>query len=264
MSFLPAVLLQTAPLPCFSPAQPLQILAECGPYRARLAQTQADRTAVYRLRFLVFNLELHEGLESSYRDGLDTDCYDAACDHLLVEHTASGTVVGTYRMQTGETAASHFGYYSEQEFDFAPFVAMRSSIIELGRACIHRNHRSPAVLNLLWKGVVRHSRRLGGRYLIGCCSLTSQHPEEGRAVFEQLGAYTVEPELLTAPQPAWALPFTGGDLPEVEIPRLLRAYLALGARICGEPAIDKAFGTIDFLTLLDLEMLHPRVQRRFA
>jgi putative hemolysin len=47
------------------------------------------------------------------------------------------------------------------------------------------------------------------------------------------------------------------------MPKLLRAYLAVGAKICGPPAIDREFKTIDFLTLMDLETLHPRVYARF-
>jgi putative hemolysin len=39
--------------------------------------------------------------------------------------------------------------------------------------------------------------------------------------------------------------------------------LAVGAKICGPPAIDREFRTIDFLTLLDLEALHRRVYARF-
>ena len=36
-------------------------------------------------------------------------------------------------------------------------------------------------------------------------------------------------------------------------PKLLSAYLALGAGVCGPPAIDREFRTIDFLTWLDVE-----------
>ena len=36
---------------------------------------------------------------------------------------------------------------------------------------------------------------------------------------------------------------------------LLRAYLTVGAQICGPPALDAEFGAIDFLTLLDLAAL---------
>jgi putative hemolysin len=216
-----------------------EILADCGTYRARLAVSEPDRLAAFRLRFLVFNLELNEGLESAYADGYDTDAFDAVCDHLIVEHAATGAIVGTYRLQTGDTAAANLGYYSEQEFDFAPFEPLRSRIIELGRACVHRDHRTSDVLNLLWKGIARY------------------------AIHQRLGACLSEPELRTSPTAEYALPPVEGPLPELEVPRLLRAYLALGARICSTPALDRTFGTIDYLTLLDLETLHPRVARRF-
>jgi putative hemolysin len=44
----------------------------------------------------------------------------------------SGAIVGTYRMQLGDVAGRNFGYYSEQEFCFAPYEGMRSQIVELG------------------------------------------------------------------------------------------------------------------------------------
>jgi putative hemolysin len=49
----------------------------------------------------------------------------------------------------------------------------------------------------------------------------------------------------------------------VQIPKLLRAYLTMGAKICGAPALDTQFKTIDFLTLLDLDSLHPLARMRF-
>jgi putative hemolysin len=48
-----------------------------------------------------------------------------------------------------------------------------------------------------------------------------------------------------------------------KIPKLMRAYLSLGAWICGPPALDRKFKTIDFLTLLDLENLPPLARARF-
>src|SRR5713226_1629073 len=110
----------------------------CGEYHLRYAQTTTDLEAALRLRFLVFNLELNKGLESAFQDGLDRDLFDSVCDHLIVEHRATQTVVGTYRLQTGETAAGALGYYSRREFDFAPYEPMRSQMVELGRAAIDR------------------------------------------------------------------------------------------------------------------------------
>jgi putative hemolysin len=104
-----------------------------GRYRVRLAQDGNDRIAACRLRFNVFNVEKGEGLSSSYSTGLDQDRFDSVCDHLIVEDSEDGQVVGTYRMQPGFTAAAAFGYYSAQEFEFAPYECIRQQVLELAR-----------------------------------------------------------------------------------------------------------------------------------
>jgi putative hemolysin len=239
------------------------IRLETAEFVVRLALTEEERMAAYRLRFMVFNLEMNEGLESAYADGYDKDHFDDVCDHMIVEDRRTGAVVGTYRMQMGDVAGRFFGYYSEQEFCFRPYEAMRKEIVELGRACIHRDFRSSDVLHLLWRGIARYSLVNGGRYMMGCCSLTSQDVEEGHAVFETLRECMVQPELRTVATKAFALPAAKGKMPEARAPKLLRAYLTIGAKICSEPAIDREFKTIDFLTLLDLQTLHPRIAKRF-
>ena len=118
-----------------TPIEALRLLVGANrTYSTRLACSADDVRAAQALRFSVFNLELKEGLEESYCTGLDVDRFDAVCDHLLVEHTDRKEVVGTYRLQTGTNAGDKLGYYSAQEFDFAPSEPMRSEIIELGRA----------------------------------------------------------------------------------------------------------------------------------
>jgi putative hemolysin len=236
---------------------------EAGAYVARLALTEQERNDTYRLRFMVFNLELNEGLQSAYVDGYDKDKFDDVCDHLIVEEKTTGEIVGTYRIQMGDVAGRNFGYYSEQEFDFTPYEHMRSQIVELGRACIRRDHRSPEVLNLLWRGIARYSLMNGGRYMMGCCSLTSQNPDEGYAVHDSLKNWMAEEALQTKAKGEFVMPERTCGASEERAPKLLRAYLTIGAKICSGPAIDREFKTIDFLTLLDLQTLHPRVAARF-
>jgi putative hemolysin len=221
-------------------------------YRLRLASCQADVRAAQALRFAVFNVELDEGLVHSYDTGLDADPFDTVCDHLLVEEASSNAVVGTYRLQTGARAASALGYYGEREFDFAPFEPLRRETLELGRACIDQGHRSFSVLNLLWKGIALYAQRHRARYLIGCSSLTSQDAALGAAAFRHLQAHLAPPERRTRPWPEFACPLDSVAGTPPHIPRLLSAYLALGAEICGAPAIDREFRTVDFLTCLDL------------
>ncbi len=63
--------------------------------------TERDRAEAYRLRFVVFNLELHEGLMSAYVDGLDRDQFDPVCEHLLVEDKRDGSIIGDVPAPTG-------------------------------------------------------------------------------------------------------------------------------------------------------------------
>lgn len=105
---------------------------EGSPYSMRRARGLADIQAAQALRFLVFNLELNEGLESSFATLRDEDRFDPVCDHLLVEDTRSGDIIGTYRLQTGTAAGRHLGYYSAQEFDFERFEPFRSQMRRAG------------------------------------------------------------------------------------------------------------------------------------
>ena len=231
-------------------------------YRLRLAETAADIHAAQMLRFMVFNIELKEGLSQSFATCLDADRFDAVCDHLLVEESCSGDIVGTYRLQSGSRAASHHGYYSEREFEFAPFEHLRPSMLELGRACIHAAHRSFTVLSMLWNGILAYARHCGARYLIGCSSLTSRDAAVGAATYQRLMPHLAAPGLRTKPTVDFACPLEVVASNAPKTPKLLAAYLGLGAQICGAPAIDREFGTIDFLTLVDLH--EPAQARRLA
>jgi putative hemolysin len=167
-------------------------------------------------------------------------------------------------MQSGLTAAAGFGYYSAQEFDFSPYECIRDQVLELGRASIDREHRSSEVLTLLWRGIARYAKHYGLRYLIGCSSLNSTDPVAGWSLYQALGSQLVSSEYFTVPTAAYALPSCKCDAAvPVKLPKLLRTYLGVGARICGPPAWDRAFGTIDFLTLLDLEQIAPAARSRF-
>lgn len=248
-----------------------QIHAEVGRYRLRMAQSVEDRDAVCRLRFRVFNIELGKGLESSYENGMDADQFDLFCEHLLVEdklaENPARRVVGTYRLQAGLTAQQNLGYYSEQEFDFSPYESIRAEVLELGRASIDREHRTPEVLTLLWRGIAQYANSMKLRYLIGCSSLNSKDPAEGWRLYQQLGPYRVAGAFETRPNDAYLCPLpahtpTSEEL-AVKIPKLLRTYMLIGARVCAPPAWDREFGTIDFLTLLDLEQLSDAARNRF-
>lgn len=241
-----------------------------GRYRVRFATSHDELDSILRLRYRVFNLEMGEGLAQSALTERDEDPFDETCHHLLVEHEGTGGIIGTYRMQTGAMAESGVGFYSAGEFDLAglpaPIVA-RS--IEVGRACIAREHRNRQVLFLLWKGLARYMGVNHKRYLFGCCSLSTLDPAEGQRVMRHLEHRgSLHPELTVLPRPGFecAMSAAGaaGDTEEpADLPSLFRTYLRYGAWVCGPPAIDREFKTIDFLVLFDVEAMEPRSYRLF-
>ncbi len=257
---------ETADYPCCREALPPGEIAG-GRYRVRFAQNAADLDRILRLRFEIFNLELGEGLDEAYRTGRDEDELDAHFHHLMIVSGDTGEVVGTYRMQTAEMAGRQGGFYSAGEFDLSgvpPAVMARA--IEVGRACVARENRNGRVLHLLWRGLAAYLSWNRKSYLFGCCSLTSQDPALGVSVLNHLvrlghlhDTIRVEP----LPSTTCVLENPAAPLPPPHVPALFQTYLNLGARICGPPAIDRLFKTIDFLVVLNVDELDRTTFRSF-
>jgi putative hemolysin len=234
-------------------------------YAVRFAETAAEVDAVLKLRFDVFNLELGEGLESSFLTGRDEDGFDGSCHHLMVVERASGDVVGTYRLQTGVMAAEARGFYSAGEFDLSHLpAAVLADAVEVGRACIARAHRNTRVLFLLWKGLAAYLAHHRKRYFFGCCSLPSQDAREAQRVsrFLERGGH-MHPGLAVPPRPGFECDEADADDAPPRIPPLFGIYLRYGAKVCSPPAIDRAFGTTDFFILFDADAMDRRTHRMF-
>jgi len=191
------------------------------------------------------------------------------CHHLLVVEKADQKIVGTYRMQTAEMAARAGGFYSADEFQIDQLPRdVLADAVELGRACIAREHRNRRVLFLLWRGLALYLSTFKKRYLFGCCSLTSQDPAAGLVLLRQLEERCVlHPEYVVAPIAGLECVCSDEDRRRcgpVELPTLFEMYLRYGALVCGSPAIDRRFKTIDYLVLLDVEDLDPQTYALFA
>lgn len=237
-----------------------------GRYRMRFLRDRGELERVLRLRFEVFNLELKEGLDGSYETGMDRDEYDRYCHHLVVEDVSKNEIVGTYRLQTNEMACA--GFYSAVVFDLSTIGEdVLEEAVELGRACIDRAHRNTQVLYLLWKGLAGYMTHNRKRYLFGCCSLTSQDPDEGYLINDLLekGGYQHE-RIRLRPRPGfecYPVDYRVADWRAVSLPRLFRTYLRFGARVCGAPAIDRQFKTIDYFVVFDLSEMGDQMRRMF-
>jgi putative hemolysin len=250
----------TAELPDFEHAS--------GRYHTSFARTPADLVAIQRLRFEVFNLELGEGLDDSFATGLDRDRFDATCHHVVVRSQESGAVVGTYRVQTAGMARAGAGWYTATEYDLSALPEwLLDAAVETGRACVAREHRNGRVLNHLWRALAAYLAWNKKRYLFGCCSLTSQDPHVAKQTHDFLASGGFLRRDLSAPAlPAYRCYEQGFDADvdvSVKLPPLFASYLKLGAKIVGEPALDRHFKTVDFLALLDVGDLDPHTYRTF-
>lgn len=268
MSSLPAAPLKNGAYPQFPKYLPSEVV-RAGKYELRFATSQEEVDSIQRLRFEVFNLELEEGLEGSHETGKDEDAFDEVCHHMMIIEKDAG-VVGTYRLQTREMAEQGgFGFYSATEYDFSMLSDDVLDLgVELGRACIARDHRSLRVLYLLWRGIGIYLTHNNRRYVFGCSSLTSQDPAEGHRVFEFFKENGhVHPSISVSPLEGYQCELPANtdvlDARKAKVPRLLRVYLSLGAKVCSPPAIDRNFKTIDYLTIFDTEKLTEQAQAYF-
>jgi putative hemolysin len=230
--------------------------------RYSFARTPGEVMEAQRLRYKVFVEEM--GARVPGHDRLDRDGFDAFCEHLLVRDAESGKVVGTYRILDPQMAAEAGGYYSAAEFDLARLMHLAPAMVELGRACVHRDYRNGATIGLLWAGLARFMQRNGYQYLIGCASIgMTDGGHRAASLYAGLeqkflapADYRVFPH---CPLPVAAL---RQDI-KVPCPALLKGYLRLGAWICGEPHWDAEFNCADLLVMLPMTRMSERYARHF-
>ncbi len=251
-----------------APVAPSSAAPDTDPsYSILVASTTDEIRAAQRLRYAVFAEEMGARLHTSVA-GLDVDEFDEHCDHLIVREDRTGGVVGTYRMLPPRRAAAAGRLYSDGEFDLSALDSMRDVIVETGRSCVHPDHRSGVVINLMWTGIARYLHLYDRRWLAGCASVplvdggdaASSVWEVARAKHLSPPTLRVGPRIPYAMRPAPSL--DRGKL-LTAVPPLLRGYLRLGAWICGEPAHDADFGVADFFVLLSLDRVDPRYLRHF-
>ena len=236
-------------------------------YSLLVARQEAEVRAAQRLRHRVFAGELGAVLHSP-EPGLDVDDFDAYCDHLVVREDRTGEIVGTYRMLPPDGARNAGGLYCETEFTVAGLADLREVLVETGRSCVHPEHRTGAVVSLVWAGVARYLLLTGHRWLVGCVSVPLHTPGEpdgalAAGVWDTARARHLAPEQYRVTP---LVPWNDARVPRpqrVVLPPLLRGYLRLGAWVCGPPAHDPDFRVADFLVLLSLARVDPRYLRYF-
>lgn len=233
-------------------------------YLVGLAQSRDEVREVQQLRYQVFSQE-YGAIFLGPEKGLDQDQFDDYCDHIIVRNRQSARIVGTYRILLPEQARRAGGYYSQHEFFLTRLERQIGDLVELGRSCVHPDHRSGAVIMLLWKAIAQYMHRHRCQHLIGCASVSMRDGGiQAASLWDRVCIkMPIDPTLEAYPKNRLPLDQIVRN-PLVTEPPLLRAYLSMGAVICSEPSWDPDFNTADFLVFLDLSQISPRYARHFG
>ncbi|WP_128254113.1 GNAT family N-acetyltransferase [Falsirhodobacter deserti] len=238
----------------------------------RLAQDERDLRAAQRLRYRVFVEELGgDGELVDHDRKLEIDRFDPFFDHLILvdgrrDADALEDVVGVYRLLPGERAAAAGGFYSESEYDLSVLGRSGRKLLELGRSCVHADHRGGMAMMHLWNGLADYVLDRGFEVLFGPASF---HGTDIEALAQPLAFlhhnHLAPGDLRVTAQPA---SYQRMDLIAAEdvdrkaamqgIPALIKAYLRLGGCV-GEGAwIDHAFNTTDVCLVMDTGRMSAR------
>ena len=257
-------------VPTFQPNVRFQF--EKGHYLIKTAADGEELRRCLELRFEVFHREL---LKKKRTFGVDVDKLDLICDHLVIVDQRTNRVIGTYRLNCSKFTGQ---FYSAGEFNLGKLLELPGHKLELGRACIDKDYRNGAVITLLWRGIAEYLTLTDSSHLFGCASLKTTDPMEIGLVYKHLTqeglidhSYDVVPtkkfrvkKLPTILSWIEASP-TVYDRAAIQdlVPALFMSYVRMGAKILGEPALDRDFQCIDFLTLLKMDELNPIFMKKY-
>lgn len=227
------------------------------------ARSPSEVREAQRLRYDIFAGEMAARLHT-HTPSLDHDDLDEHCRHLLVRDNGSGQVVGCTRILTDRQARQAGGFYSQGEFDIRRILALPGRFMEIGRTCVHAEYRNGATITALWSGLADFIAEHDFDYLIGCASVPlGENGAAAHALFADLAPRYLTAEHLRA-LPLNPLPRRDeGTDAAYSVPPLLKAYLRVGALICGEPCLDPDFQVADLFILLSTRHVERRYARHF-
>jgi putative hemolysin len=245
---------------------------ERGHFIVKTAENGADLEQCIKLRFNVFHKEY---MKKKRTHGVDIDKLDYVCDHLMIFDKRTNQTIGTYRLNSSLHSDS---FYSAAEFDLGKILELEGNKLELGRACIDKDFRTGVVIALLWRGIAEYIQRTDTKVLFGCGSIKTMEPMEIGLItkhFTENGQLTYD--LNVSPTKKYKVKQLSKVLDYIDthryeyvpedveklVPPLFQSYIRMGAKICGEPAIDRDFNCIDFLTVVKMDEMNPAIREKF-
>ena len=228
-----------------------------------VAIDKSDIEKAQKLRYdmLVMNYNNH----NTNNNSTDASEYDDICEHLIAVDETTGQVVGTYRVLPSDLLPKDAKYISEKEFDLTNLKNSGAGLVELSRAVVHPDYRNGVVIKMLWRVLDTYRTVHHTRYLFGTASYHGTDVSKYANSFAWLKDKYLVDEKLNCPPKSPNAPM--GDVYDIvlakqETPALIRGYLTFGSWVSDGIYIDKEFGSVDILTILDLEHLNEAFWRR--
>ena len=231
------------------------------------AKHQDEVREAQRLRYDVFVTEMGARLKETIPNH-DIDLFDDYCEHLIVRDKTTSQVIGTYRVLTPAQAKRIGSTYSDLEFDLTRLRTYRERMVELGRSCVHPEHRHGGVIMALWGALAEFMVRNKLDVMIGCASIPMLHQgvvsgEVAASIWHQL-KQTHLADIAHQVTPRLPLPVEQWDVNlAFEPPALIKGYLRLGAKVLGAPAWDPDFNTADLPMLMKIQDMPARYRKHF-
>lgn len=225
-----------------------------GKYRARLADTPADVRRCQQLRYLAFIAG--RGLAADAQ-GLDADGFDEICRHVMVEDVRTGQLVCCFRMLPLDDGSQIERSYSAQYYELSRLRAFPGKMVEMGRFCIHPEHRDPNILRTAWAAMSAYVEGEGVELLFGCSSFHGVDAEEYRDAFALLREKHLAPRRwlprVKAPRVVRFARVFRLFKPDLRLamrrmPPLLRSYLVMGGWVSDHAVIDHDLNTLHVFT----------------
>ena len=256
-----------------APADTVSTLGD-GAFEVLWARHQDEVREAQALRHRVFAQEMGARLRPppGTPEGLDVDLFDDFCEHLLVrtlpQDDRPAEVIGTYRVLTPGAARRAGGYYSDTEFDLTRLRRHRERMVELGRSCVHPDHRHGGVIMALWGALAEFMVRNQLDIMIGCASIPMLHQgvvsaDAAGSIWLQLKQTHLAP-IDQQVRPRLPLPIRPqAEGLQADPPALIKGYLRLGAKILGAPAWDPDFNTADLPMIMHIADMPRRYRKHF-
>ncbi len=241
-------------------------------YIIKTASNQDELEQVLTLRHQVF---LEELLHKKRLIEVDFDKFDILCDHLMIINKSDDSLIGTYRLNCSKFSND---FYSATEFNITAILELPGDKVELGRACVHPDYRNGMTIALLWKGLSEYMTVSESRFFFGCSSIKSL---DYRHILNIYNALVNSGSLIHLPDVKPIGKFKSKSLKKLvksqdpdykeqeidimnQLPPLLKSYIKAGAKVIGQPALDKDFQCFDFLTLLDFQNADKKYKDKYT